>query len=56
MRDESGKTPLEWIVTIVISLLIAGVIIAMLFAGNEDVWKTIENFMNKNNTIQTENK
>lgn len=56
MRDENGKTPLGWIVTIVIALLIAGVTVAMLFADNEDVSKMIEGFLNKNNTVQTENK
>ena len=56
MRDEDGKTPLGWIVTIVIVLLIAGVSVAMLLADNEDVSKFIENFRNKNNTFQTEDK
>ena len=56
MKSESGKSPLGWIITIVISLLVVGVIIAMLFAGNEDVSKTIEKYQNKNtiNTVQTE--
>lgn len=56
MRNENGKTPLAWIVTIAVSLVIAGVTVAMLFADNEDVSKMIEGFLNKNNKVQTENK
>lgn len=29
MKNESGKSPLEWIITIAVGLIIAGVIIAM---------------------------
>ena len=32
MKDQSGKSPLGWIITIVIALLISGVVVAMLFA------------------------
>lgn len=56
MRDENGKTPLGWIITIVITLLIAGVIVAMLFADNEQVTNMIEKYQNQNvnNTVQTQ--
>lgn len=32
MRGQSGKTPLGWIITIAVALIIAGVIVAMIFA------------------------
>ena len=58
MKNESGKTPLGWILTIVIFLIIAGVSLAMIL-GEDDV-KNIRNkiieFQNRNNTVQTENK
>ena len=54
MRDDNGKTPLGWIVTIVVSLLIAGLAIAMIFADNEDISNMIEKYQNKNNTVQTQ--
>ena len=53
MRDESGKTPLGWIITIVISLVIAGVVVAMLFGDNSNM---IKEYQNKNNTVQTQKK
>ena len=56
MRDENGKTPLGWIITIVIVLLVAGVIVAMIFGDNEEVSNMIEQYKNRNNTVQTENK
>ena len=56
MRDENGKTPLGWIVTIAVTLIIAGVTFAMLFADNEQVSNKIEEYRNKNNTVQTETK
>ena len=56
MKDESGKSPLEWIIIITVSLLIIGVVIAMLFVGNEDVSNMIEQYKNTNNTVQTETK
>ena len=31
MKNESGKTPLGWIVTIAVGLIIAGVTVAMIF-------------------------
>ena len=31
MRDDNGKTPLGWIVTIAVALIIAGVVVAMIF-------------------------
>jgi len=56
MKSQSGKSPLGWIITIVISLLVAGVVIAMLLVGNEDVSNKIEQYQNKNNTVQTQSK
>lgn len=56
MKNQDGKSPLGWIVTIVISILVAGVIIAMLFAGNENVSKIIEQYKNNSNTVQTQSK
>ena len=54
MKNEDGKSPLGWIITIVISLLIAGVVVAMIFADNEQVTNKIEEYKNKNNSVQTE--
>lgn len=56
MKNQSGKSPLGWIITIVISLLVAGVIIAVVCVGNEDVSNWIEQYQNKktNNTVQTQ--
>lgn len=31
MKEQAGKTPLGWIITIVVSSIIAGVIVAMIF-------------------------
>lgn len=31
MKGQAGKTPLGWIVTIAVSVIIAGVIVAMIF-------------------------
>jgi len=56
MKSENGKTPLGWVITIVIALLIAGVTVAMLFGDNEDFSKMLHDFLNKNNTVQTETK
>ena len=54
MKSQSGKSPLGWIITIAVSLIILGVVVAMLFVGNEDVSNMIEQYKNKNNqnTIQ----
>ena len=32
MKEQAGKSPLGWIITIVVTLLIFGVVVAMLFA------------------------
>lgn len=32
MKEQAGKSPLGWIITIVVTLLILGVVVAMLFA------------------------
>jgi len=58
MKEQSGKSPLGWIITIVIVLLIAGVSIAMIFGDEEiisEIREKIQN-LNTNDTIQTENK
>jgi len=58
MKNQSGKSPLSWIITIVVVLLIAGISIAMIF-GNEEVISEIKQKLqnsNTNNTEQTENK
>ena len=54
MKNQSGKTPLGWIVTIVIGLLVAGVIVAMLFVGNEEFSNKLKEYQNKNSTSQTQ--
>lgn len=58
MKNQSGKTPLGWLLAIVIFLIIVGVSLAMIL-GKDDV-KNIRNkiieFQNRNNTVQTENK
>ena len=58
MKNQSGKSPLGWIITIAVSLLIVGVVVAMLFVENEDVSNMIEQYKNKNtnNTVQTQTK
>ena len=55
MKKQDGKTPLEWIVTIAIVLILAGVAVAMIF-GNTDVSSKIKEKLqntNTNNTVQT---
>ena len=56
MKSENGKTPLGWIITVVIVLIIAGVTVAMLFADNQELSNKIEEYQNKNqnNTVQTQ--
>lgn len=58
MKGQSGKSPLGWIITIVIVLLIAGVSIAMIFGDEETISEIRERLQNSNtnSTIQTENK
>ncbi len=31
MKSQNGKTPLGWVITIVVGLIIAGVVVAMIF-------------------------
>ena len=56
MKNQSGKSPLGWIITITVSLLIVGVVVAMLCVGNEDVSEWIEQYKSKNanNTVQSQ--
>ena len=56
MENQSGKSPLGWIITIVVALIIAGVTIAMLFVDNEEFSNTIRQYLNKDNTSQTQTK
>lgn len=41
MNKQDGKTPLMWVVTIAVALIIGGVIIAMIF-GNTDIVSEIK--------------
>ena len=52
MKDEKGMTPLAWVVTIAVLLIIAGISIAMIFGGDEGTSSNIQN-QNTNNTVQT---
>jgi len=55
MKSQNGKSPLGWIITVVITLLVVGVIFAMLFVENENVSNVIEQYKdNTNNTVQTQ--
>ena len=56
MKEQSGKTPLGWIITIAVSVIIAGIVVAMIFADNEEISNMIEKYQNKNNTVQTQEK
>ena len=56
MKEQAGKTPLGWIITIAVSVIIAGVVVAMIFADNEEISNMIEKYQNKNNTVQTQEK
>ena len=42
MKGNAGKTPLGWIITIVIVLLIVGVSVAMIFEGTDIIPNLIE--------------
>ena len=54
MKNQSGKTPLGWLIAIVISLLVVGVVIAMLFVDNQEFSNKVKEYQNKNNTSQTQ--
>ena len=58
MKNENGKTPLGWLITIVVTILIAGVAVAMIFGDNEEFANMIKKYQNKNtnNTVQTQTK
>lgn len=53
MKNQNGKSPLAWIVTITIGLIIAGVAVFMIFAENDDVSKVIEQYKNSNTSTNT---
>ena len=54
MKEQNGKSPLGWIITIAVGLIIAGVIIAMIFGDTEEISNIIKQYQNKNNTVQTQ--
>ena len=55
MKDANGDiTPLGRLIAVVITVIVAGIVVAMLFGDNEQVLNKIEEYKNKNNTVQTE--
>lgn len=54
MKNQNGKSPLEWIITIAVVLVIVGVAVAMIFAGNEDFLNIIKRNKNSNTAINTQ--
>ena len=58
MKNQSGKSPLVWIITITVVLIIVGVSIAMIFGGTDivsEIKGKIQN-SNTNNTVQSQTK
>lgn len=58
MKNQSGKSPLGWIITITVVLIIVGVSIAMIFGGTDivsEIKGKIQN-SNTNNTVQSQTK
>ena len=55
MKNQKGYTPLTWILIVSISLLIIGVIIAMLFVNTDIVYEIKEKIQNSDEqkTIET---
>ena len=53
MKNQSGRTPLQTLLTITILLIIAGVAIAMIFEGS-DIGSDIKAFLQKNNSTEDE--
>lgn len=55
MRDDNGMTPLGWIVTIAVVLLIIGVSVAMIFGNEFELPNKKDQNQNQNtsNTVQT---
>lgn len=37
MKNQSGKTPFQWIIIIAVGLIIGGVVIAMIFGDTSEV-------------------
>ena len=55
MKAQDGKSPFQWILTIAITSVIVGIIIAMIFGGNTDeIVDKIKQNQNTNNTVETE--
>ena len=54
MKKQDGKTALELILAIAISVIVAGVAFAMIFGGT-DIASEIKDFMQKNDTNVTDN-
>ena len=53
MKKQDGKTSLELLLTIVISLIVAGTAVAMIFGGT-DIVENIKGLIQKNDTNATE--
>ena len=53
MKNQSGRTPLQTLLTITILLIIAGVTIAMIFGGT-DIGSDIRAFLQKDNSTEDE--
>ena len=53
MKKQDGKTSLELLLTIVISLIVAGAAVAMIFGGT-DIVENIKGLIQKNDTNATE--
>lgn len=55
MKAQDGKSPFQWILTIAITSVIVGIIIAMIFGGNTDeIVDKIKQNQDTNNTVETE--
>lgn len=53
MKRQDGKTSLELLLTIVITVIVAGAAVAMIFGGT-DIVSEIKGLMQKNDTNVTE--
>ena len=60
MKKQDGKTPLEWIITIVVSIIIIGAAIAMLVGNTEEIINIVKEKINRdtntNDIVQTQTK
>ena len=46
MKNQSGKSPLGWIIVLVVLLIIAGISVAMIFGGTDIIPNLIEKIQN----------